>query len=538
MIEQLVKTLRSNQIDATAEDIADALWLVLQIQKSVQLERVSADTALNRTLQDQDSGSSPLSDMSECDQQITEDRIPQETEPVSRLHPKTSQERGARIGSGGLPIRSPAARTLPGELALARAMRPLMRRIASRTTMMFDELATVHFIAEQHIWIALEQPAPERWFTVDLVVDESHSMVVWQQTIVELRRLLERHGAFRNVRVWGLKTDINDTILHLYPETGSFAQQQRSYSPEQLSDPIGRTLVLVVSDCVSSVWRQGKVTDMLNIWGQHSPVAIVQVLPQRMWNGSVLGLQTIAHFSAPAPGLPNIFLKAIIPNLLDEEEQPTGVQVPVLTLEPESLMAWAQVVSGVAGACVTGCLLELGGGGQDNEDIHQQSARQALTAEERVERFQVIASPTAQKLAGYLSAAPLTLPVMRLVQQVMLPESRQVHLAEVFLGGLLRQLSPADERNPNLIQYDFIDDQVRECFLDRVLLPDAIEVLRQISTYVEKHMGQVLDFEAILEDPDALGELVIDDQTRPFAKVTARVLRRLGGKICASGMDG
>ena len=48
---------------------------------------------------------------------------------------------------------------------------------------------------------------------------------------------------------------------------------------------------------------------------------------------------------------------------------------------------------------------------------------------------------TVRKLAGLLAAAPVSLPVVRLIRQTMLPQSSQVHVAEVFLGGILKPLS-------------------------------------------------------------------------------------------------
>jgi hypothetical protein len=67
-----------------------------------------------------------------------------------------------------------------------------------------------------------------------------------------------------------------------------------------------------------------------------------------------------------------------------------------------------------------------------------------LTAEDRVQGFRVTASPIARKLAGLLAAAPMiSLPIVRLIQETLLRESQQVHVAEVFLGGLLKPLSVA-----------------------------------------------------------------------------------------------
>ncbi len=534
MIEQLAKTLKSIQIDVTADDLADTLWLTLHMCKAgMQTATPAVDAATEQTFPEQEPGVSPPT---------SAETVPAPaTEPAVDLHPKTTPGNAGMAKAGGLPLRSPGGRALPGELELARAMRPLMQRVPSRTAMVFDEEATVKLIAEQRIWMAVERAAPERWFTIHLVVDESRSMVVWQQTIAELYHLLIHQGAFRDVRLWALQTDASDGQLHLYPKSELHAAQQRSDSFHELADPTGRSLVLIVSDCVSSGWRQAKVTEWLNQWGERIPVAIIQVLPQRMWAGSILGMQTAARFSAATAGIPNSSLAAAIPDLLDGEEPPSGIKIPVLTLEPASLTAWARVVTGDSSAWVPGCIFETDKIDQNSNSIQEQitaqqrTSIQALTAEQRVERFLVIASPVAQQLAGYLAAAPLTLPVMRLVQQTMLPEARQVHLAEVFLGGLLKQVSPTDERNPDLIQYDFVDDQVRECFLDRILLPDAVEILRRVSEDIEKRMGYMLDFEALLEDPDGVGAIEMNDHNHPFANVAARVLRRLGGRYAHLG---
>ena len=79
------------------------------------------------------------------------------------------------------------------------------------------------------------------------------------------------------------------------------------------------------------------------------------------------------------------------------------------------------------------------------------------------------------------------------------------------------------------IQYEFVDG-VRDLLLDGVPLTESTEVLRKVSEYVAQRTGlSVDDFTAMLINPglvdDSSGVLI-----RPFAQVTAKVLRRLGGK--------
>jgi len=145
-------------------------------------------------------------------------------------------------------------------------------------------------------------------------------------------------------------------------------------------------------------------------------------------------------------------------------------------------------------------------------------------------RFWRAASPTARRLAGLLAASPvISLPVIRLVRQALLPEARQVHEAEVLLGDLLRVVTPHGEAivDPDELRYEFRDG-LRTVLLDAVPAADALTVLEQVSSYIEEHFESGIDFRAVLADPaGARGCLVADES--PFARVAAEVLLRLGG---------
>jgi type VI secretion system protein ImpC len=152
------------------------------------------------------------------------------------------------------------------------------------------------------------------------------------------------------------------------------------------------------------------------------------------------------------------------------------------------------------------------------------------TPRERLERFWGAASPTARRLAGLLAASPaITLPVIRLVRQALLPEARQVHEAEVLLGGLLRIADPPGQiaQDPDEVRYDFRDG-LRTLLLDAVPAADALEVLRGVSAYVEENLAQGVDFRAMLADPAAARGSIVPAEG-PFARVAAEVLLRLGG---------
>ena len=107
-------------------------------------------------------------------------------------------------GTAARTIRSPAAFALPGSLELGRSLRPLKRRVPSRSHLVLDEAATAHHIADTGDWTPVFNPAPERWFDVLLVVDESSSMVIWQRTIAELEKPARAPGRLPQRRDAGL----------------------------------------------------------------------------------------------------------------------------------------------------------------------------------------------------------------------------------------------------------------------------------------------------------------------------------------------
>jgi hypothetical protein len=128
-------------------------------------------------------------------------------------------------------------------------------------------------------------------------------------------------------------------------------------------------------------------------------------------------------------------------------------------------------------------------------------------------------------LAKYLSGAPLNLPVMRLVQNTMLPQSRPSDLAELFLSGLLTRVTPADVGvDPEDVEYDFRKG-IRARLLKSLPRADALRVLSEASSFVSARLGSPLDFRALLT-PGAERQRL----SPPFARVAFEVLRSLGGR--------
>jgi len=521
MIERVIGTFQKLGFDLTDTEIADILWLAVQMRRSdcSPVSKQQQQTPTSTSKATQTSPQLPL------EQNINSSKSTKKTEASANVYPQSSQDSDGN--SSGLPIKVPAAQALRNQLEIARALRPLKRRVPSKREFVLDETATAERIAKEKLLLPVMRPAPERWLELALVVDEGASMMLWKQTIKELKQLLERHGAFRDVRTWGLFTD-KDGKVWLRPRIGSGLCQKRLHNPRELIDPNGRRLFVVISDCVSPGWRSSLIIKALAAWACSSPTAIIQVLPQWLWERSALGLFESILLRSSSPGVPNQQLVMTALDLFDESDNCNKLKIPVVTLELESLKNWARMVAGWGDVQTKGFLLatysEINTHGELTENFGIE-----LSANQRLQRFRLTASPLARKLAGLLASVPISLPVVRLVQQTMLPQSNQVHVAEVFLGGILKPLSSVHEGvEADNVQFDFIEG-VRDLLLDGVPLTESTEVLRKVSEYVAQRAGLSVDeFAAMLMNPGLVdsssGVLV-----RPFAEIIPKVLRRFGG---------
>ncbi|SFY51840.1 SAV_2336 N-terminal domain-related protein [Streptomyces sp. F-1] len=333
-------------------------------------------------------------------------------------------------GPPGASLLAPAPPMLRHPLALQRALRVLRRRVDAPVGRELDERATADRIArlgaDPDHWLPVLRPARERWLSLNLVYDAGPTMPVWRPLIRELHTALAQSGAFRTVTL--CRADADGTLR----------------GAEGRIPADGRTVTLLISDCMGPQWRQGPAGTRwyatLHRWARRMPLAVVQPLPEHLWRESALPAAP-GLLSAPHPVAPTAAL-AFTPYEEPEFGRPEGaVPLPVLEPEPSWLAHWAGVLTTPGGTRFPAAAAWLGGplpaSAQDRTDIGR------LSAEELVLRFRATASPEAFRLAGHLAVGRPDLPVMRLVQAAVEKDPRPGHLAEVVLSGLLTALPGA-----------------------------------------------------------------------------------------------
>ncbi|MEV5544817.1 SAV_2336 N-terminal domain-related protein [Streptomyces sp. NPDC052309] len=322
----------------------------------------------------------------------------------------------------GTALLAPAPPMLHHTLALQRGLRPLQRKVPAARARVLDERATADRIARlgahPDVWLPVLRPAPDRWLRLNLVHDAGPTMPVWRPLVRELHTVLSQSGIFRTVTAHPAGPD------------------GRARGVPAVAD--GRTVTLIVTDCMGPQWRPGPAGDRwyrtLRRWAERMPLAVVQPLPEHLWAGTALPAEA-GLLTPPAAAAPSAAL-VFTPYAPDAPVRPpSAVPVPVLEPGPAWLANWAALVADPGAGRVPGAVAWLPPAPLPPAGPAPDVAE--LSAEDLVLRFRATASPEAFRLAGHLSLAVPSLPVMRLAQRALERSPRPQHLAEIVLSGLL-----------------------------------------------------------------------------------------------------
>ncbi len=551
MLERWVSGLSCEPIDLSAAEIADACFLALvQHRFGVDVPESAAEKLKNSNADlPQRLPPGPAVDLPEVP--IADPPPPDETQ-TGGLFPKSASQTSS---SESRSIRVPTAPALRDTLPLAKALRPLMQQRAVGYGPMLDEAATVQRIAQERVWWPVTQPLTESWLELAIVVDESASMLLWRQTIRELHRFFKHYGVFRDVRLWGLTAKERtitvaeegaaetegdadpvqtrlDVCIRATPFTRVRAQDLRR--PDSLIDPSGRRLILVVTDCVNELWQTQALLETLRLWGNHGPTAMVQMMPEWLWSRTYLRQAIPVELQSKAVGDASQLLEVLQAGFSyrPRAEKQADIKLPIVTLEAERWQSWTDMIAARGSRSSPGVLFNsrvLAATVAMRQRRQQQTTADSTTATFKVQAFRGVASPLARRLASLLAATPvITLPVVRLVQETSLPQSKQVHVAEVLLGGLLKPKEALTLGvDPDKVTYQFVEREVRSVLLAEAPVSDTTAVL---SRYIEENYRKSL-YEFVVELRRWMQSAEVDeDELRPLATITAEVLQYRGAE--------
>ncbi len=524
-IGDLQQVLRRAGIGLAPDEFADVLWLAVLLSERTPSRLPGSVPAVTPDALGQGRLAPARPPGSDLDSDAV--REPKVSPDLPEAPPRQSAS-----ALPGQTVRVPLGRGLPDPLGLARALRPLRRQRASANHLILDEEATADRSAEQRMWWPVYVPAAQRVIDLVLVVDTSASMALWDVMITELRLLCERLGVFRDVRVRYLAADVTDGPPR--PVLRGDSPVLAEHEPEELLDRSGRRLILVVTDGVHPHWHSGLFQQALAQWASAGTVAIIQPLPQRLWDRTGLRPVVAEFRAADTVGRSRMVHPQSQPTGDEEPDALPASAIPLLEVTPASFGRWARLAVGAGPARVSAAAVlvhadSVDGNGQYLDRAVGGRDRAPADAATRVRDFRASVSPAAYRLAGLLSAvAPLSLPVMRLVQQVMGTGIGPAELAEVLLSGLLRQVTSSGDPVSNAeTHYDFADG-TREVLMSTITRAQAVELLRMTSAYLTKRHDHGRGFAAVAIDASMEDIRDAAASSPSFANVATMILDRLG----------
>ncbi|MEU9286650.1 SAV_2336 N-terminal domain-related protein [Streptomyces sp. NPDC048275] len=418
----------------TPVELAELLWLAAQMADSGPATRPGPAP---EDVQEPRTPPTPSADEKDEKPEVPEKKPgPIEEDPELPAQPRNDNRvplhlpslagPGTGTGTPHTSLLAPAPPMLRRPLALQRALRPLKRLSAAPVGHELDESATAHRIArlggDPEWWLPVLRPARERWLSLRLVRDTGPTMPVWHPLIHELHTVLAQSGVFRTL-----------TMHRAHPD-GTVSGTGGDVPGD------GRTITLLVSDCMGPQWWAGPAGDRwyatLRRWSHRMPLALVQPLPERLWGDTALST-TPGLLSAPFPAAPLSSLAFTPYETSGEPGAADAVPLPVLEPDAAWLAHWSALVANPGGSQLPGSVAHLTSRPAPPDASANRSDVTRLPAEELVLRFRASASPEAFRLAGHLAVGRPDLPVMRLVQAAVEPRPRPQHLAEVILSGML-----------------------------------------------------------------------------------------------------
>lgn len=526
MISRVTKVLAESGAELSHEELLDAMWLAGKLPRdSGPLARSAGAAAATSERHGEPHHDGPTVPAAETAEPAPKPTAAESTRKrsarplLASAQPSLDGDVQAPAGlSPAVAVRAPDSSTLGvGQLRLGKSLRPLRQRFPERRQQELDVTRTVAAIADTGVPETVTRAVRTRWLSLALVVDDGVSMVLWQRLAADVRALMERAGAFRDVRVYGLDTRSGTPSLRTSP----YRHRGRLLTPEALCDPTGNTLVLVVSDGVGEAWRDGGMRQATDRWGRCGPTAIIQALPSRLWASTGIGArrwQVTTH----RRGGPTRAWHVTDPDLPPDLVRFDSVPIPVLAPTPAAVADWARLVASPGSTA----LLPLWDASHPDSNRTVADARDG-DADEAVLRFREAASANAYRLAAHVAAVvPATPPVMRLVQTALGPPTDIGHLMEVFLGGLMHELdADGADRLPHHRRFDFTDD-ARQVLLSAVSPRELLRTAEAVTRRIEAAVGRAPVFPAWVGHPD--GPAAIDDTGRSFGWLREQVLTRLG----------
>lgn len=411
------------------------------------------------------------------------------------------------------PVSVPAGRALAGKLQMTRALRPLRQRWPSPTELVLDEQGTAEATAEMRFLYPVFRPMDQRWYDVEVVLEDEPDIGIWYETVREFCRMLQETGAFRDVRWWRLR---------LSPDApAEIENPTRRRLPARLLSGSGtRRLVFFVTHGSSPRWQDGGYARLLEPWLHSCSLVLLHLLPRRSWKRTLLGdPQGVCRAEAPGALTANLRVEPFRWMLSYDEDADPLPAVPAVALDAGELREWAHMLMARGRRCPVFLLDPAATAPAEGKPAPRSIERAASALRET--------APEAFQLAVYLASAPFTMPIARLVQETRFGNRADpLQLAEMMLSGMVSLRRGQDgNADPDSLYYEF-DPAARRILMRSLRQADAESVAdsleRHVSRYMEQILGRSVRLRALVADQS--GKYDLPEWAQPFARLGVSLL--------------
>ncbi|MBY8874665.1 hypothetical protein K7640_22820 [Micromonospora sp. PLK6-60] len=342
-----------------------------------------------------------------------------------------------------------------------------------------DEAATVAQIAERRLWLPVMRPVPDRWLDLTIVIDQSPFAALWHDTIDAFIDTCRYLGAFRNI-----------SVAHLHNVDG-MSMLARTTDPTDRMRPsasllrAGRQqLILMITDGLGPNWQTGAAATALADWGEQAAVVLIELLPERLWRHTWLDTFD-GRLTAPHRGASNATTRTQMRRDGVLRDVSRAIAIPVLELDRQWLRPWAHFTAGTSNRGLDAAVAIVG----RERTAHTATPELIPAPSSPAEHAFVLrtsVAPDTFRLASLLAAtAPLTIPVMRHIQDRLLPQTGPAEIAELHMSGIFE---PTGEIGTDVV-YD-LPLGLRPVLQSTLRHHEIAEAVSEVGTYMaERHAG-------------------------------------------------
>ena len=402
---------------------------------------------------------------------------------------------------------------------LAYYLRGFNQKTTSRRKKVLNEAKTVDYIANTQITRVFFQPTKIKKYELYLAIDISNSMKLWEEMINTYSQLLTNSGVFRSVKKIYIDAENKETIFY------RDKHKRNRFSIEEISNPHKNKLFFILTDMESEAWKEGDAFEIFSNLFKKVSLFMVHMLPYRLWKSTALHRASLAKLKSKEDYPTNGNYVSELDNMLKRlgDANRKDIKLPIVLFELESLRVIGNILQIKDDNEIDGAVINL------NHKVEAQENKRIDTLV-TIDNFFANSSREAQKLLISLTAVPLNMPIMRMIQEKVLKDTKNIYLAEVLNSKLL--VKEGDF-------FKFISDEIHDELFKLLGREAALEIAYKNSDYIQENINARFGFKALLAGEVDLDKMDFSNNEKIFASISCKILERIGAEYAKnSGCQG